>query len=720
MPNRLMATAQGRRRCGLAVVLFLMAAAGWTANSARAAEGDADLPPISDGTRLISLHGTVVDPQGRPEPGIRVSQMGFSMDPPPVAITDADGKFELSVRTIRQQSFELLATTADGSRQGFVEVQATYEGVEAGASIEIGAAREFSVVVVDQQGRPSPETHVGLQTTNFHEAHATTDANGSATLKIPTSMAPQCAYAVRPGHGFDYLRFDTPLDSPAEGVRLPADHSGAIGLKLRDVYSVRVRVVDELGAPVAGVSASPWYFELAGKGGNANIGHNTPFRDLTDEQGWATLRAIPVENQNDITIWTRKAPAFASPKRTTLSAERHDTELQATIVHRCLISGQAAMPNGDPAADATIRISGDNHGTDSFRETAICDSRGRFRTYVDFGRVYMMTAELGSFLSDPVLQTILPGQQVEPFQFQLTPGALIRGTLTAGEGREPVPNASVMLVRSLPEANQIPDADKLAANEDGELSSLYLADSNSTMTDAEGRFEFFTVPGNIRITSMPFLPSSRTAAEHSFSLTDRINQELELHVDAPDEATLLVKTVTAMEPPTPLPKCDLRIASTGTAFPWEGTSDANGELTVSRSRDSVAIVARSADRTQAVVVMAAADQDSIDVTLRPAAVLAGRLIDDKTGDPVVGMGIAVNVAWDLEHLNFSFDRTHSDEQGRFQITGLATDADYELVIEPKDKAPGASTTYKAHRRERPTKSGEHDLGDWKIPQFTKE
>lgn len=232
------------------------------ASAARSAStdiGDGDTPSplvarrIQDGLELpdpagtLSLEGIVLGPDDEAVAGATVR---IDTAPPRRIVTDENGAFELSGLLPRR--YQIAASAAAGVA-GPLELVVTAKTEP--LVLRLRTAAQIVVEVVDADGHPVEAAEVAVL--GLFPAAAVTDAQGRAIV-TPIAGGTWIVRARKAGYAPDG-RF----------VVVPASGEARVDLRLQRGASLAGRVVDEHGAPLAGVRVWP---EQAGDFGSPAVG----------------------------------------------------------------------------------------------------------------------------------------------------------------------------------------------------------------------------------------------------------------------------------------------------------------------------------------------------------------------------------------------------------------------------------------------------------------
>jgi hypothetical protein len=206
-----------------------------------------------------TVKGTVVDQHGQPVAGALVRAV---VDDVVVdgSKTAADGAFAL---VLGGRHFYIRGVVAERDEDALIGLVRFDAGFELGAiepvRIVLKPSRLVRVRVNDAAGLPNPGATVEAIDPSF-QTHATTGADGTATLGVPADAKVRWVIGLKAGAGFDY--FENYRTTPAADYPpLPA----SVTLTLEGAHTARVNAVDSAGQPVPGVEIGLTHISKTGK-----------------------------------------------------------------------------------------------------------------------------------------------------------------------------------------------------------------------------------------------------------------------------------------------------------------------------------------------------------------------------------------------------------------------------------------------------------------------
>ncbi len=614
--------------------------------------------PSTAARRGPLLKGIVVDEQGHPVAGARVSPLGaFS---PRSATSNADGTFVVERYGPGSMPQSFLATTGGGRRQGLFRLddRSQYRGPRSLVRIVLRPAVDVSVTVVDGRGLQVPEAIVSVFERYSAVAEARTDRHGSVVLPVPAETNMQWIVACKPGVGFDYFENEkggwlTSWSRPPRTARLVLD----------GVRVVRVRAVDSAGRPVPGVEMITLSLHKTRKMGSL-LPSSFPIRTRTDADGIATFDWLPAEiheRMSFVTGFGTESPTYTMTQAPILIPDQPDVPLVAHLYRSARVSGRVTMPDGSPAPDILVKASS------AFGGWRWIPGNGETRTAADGSYTMDLPGEhsyLIGVVDDEWAARSLGGIVLHEgirrtgLDLKLERGALIKGRVTTGPQAKPVAGVPVRLVE---EGRTVPAGTfKDQVQDQLEMMNRFVE------TDESGRYAFRIAPGNYELNG-PFLQPMGNEM-----LTVVAGQEIERNFDvAPDRSTRTVRGIVragGVSGP-PVANAVMVVAPTEgpIAFPAHGTADAQGCFELPCSGGEVVVYARSADGSLAGMVTVAETEDrEITVIAGPATTARGRVVDEH-GKPwaAVKVGYSVEVGPAAVRQDVL-----TDNDGRYTAPGL--------------------------------------------------
>jgi thiol-disulfide isomerase/thioredoxin len=633
----------------------------------------------------FQITGRVVDEAGQPVVAVEVQAAGGRSGKSEPTLTNEGGKFSLTLARAPSQYLNLWAKTNDKTVQGFASYPIR-ERIALPPEFELVArpARTIDVTVVDVDDRPIAEARVSVHGSWYPTtAEGTTDEGGTSRLLVPADAVLSGVAASKPGAGFDYVRYRSPRDPASDPYRLPRDHAQPIRLVLNGSRQVTVRVVDEDGRPMRGVSVRPWYVEKPKKGGTFGM---EGLDLVTDEHGTAIVNAIPIDHIQTITFWT-EADGYYAPERATLKPGNDAAEITVKLVKLVRIHGRVTFDDGRPAAGAEVKAAADGYAEERFHGETLTDADGRFEFGVYPNQFYAFAASLDRWATPLATLVLRDAPPEDDLRLVLQKGTRVFGKATVGPDRRPVGGQYVMLGRNARDAyTKLPEEERLVATD---RHIIQPALSWSTETDDKGAFEFFAGPGFCYLhSSPPGLP------EPTFTISDEPELEVNLHAERPSQEEFSGRVVLKDRPQEGVAETTVRGYSLEMRVPirLEVTTGADGRFKVSRRTVNTLLYARNEGGTLAGIVRIGPDDRSAEIPIAATAFAHGRLIDQATGEPVANMEVTYGVDWPGPHTGYECGgRVRTDDRGEFTAVALVPGWKYHFVAIREHIASGALT-----------------------------
>ena len=658
-----------------------------------------------------TFRGIVLDEQGKAVPGAE-AMLSFRMRAEEKIVqSDAEGKFSLEVR-LNGSAPMVVARTKDGARQGVLSLP--YEEKdwkEEEARIVLKPARKLTAKVVGASSGAVEHAKACLLLSYDKyrplKSVVKTDAQGIATWLVPDGYEGGGIFAVQPGEGIAIARL-VKETSPANAISEP------IRLKLEGVRSITIKAVDEDDHPLAGVKVGPSQLSIPGIVAGQYRGANLSFfwdefSVNTKEDGTATFDYLPKTAGN-----LSFSAQFKNHDASSLNIDLAMTNPETTLRLRKLIavSGKVLLPDGKPAAGATVQFVGDGYEEHSGYRNTMTDLEGKFSFQVPPDLLCMIGArmEKEKLFAMPVDWIVTArNKPVDGIVLHLEPARRIFGQVTFGQDKKPDAGQTIAVRLEGRQIYEIPGVS--LPNPRKSNKGVMRSFSEYTKTNEQGEFEVYT-----------------SAFQHTVVLQSgqNLHEKVDLSNDAEKEVNF------HRERPSTIPftaKVTLKDTGKGTAgahiyFAYEdqkaqtwteAKSGADGTLKVDRSPYPAKVFAISADGKYAELKSVSESDASLQFSLRPTATLKGRVVDKATGEPLVDKEITYGIRVEqpdrgtVMYSDRFGNRLRTDKDGNFETGPVATNAQYRVTIEMDNS--GRSYTLSTIT---PTKEGKIDLGDLKI------
>ncbi|MDB5384806.1 MAG: hypothetical protein JWM11_452 [Planctomycetaceae bacterium] len=506
------------------------------------------------------------------------------------------------------------------------------------------STREVVIRVTDKSDAGVEDALVAiLRGTGNVVEHGRTDKTGSWRLRLPADAKVDSVFALKSKIGYGSW-----LTEDGKSSELPAE----LSLKLLDVQTVRIHVVDTAGKPVVGVPIRIPYVVKPIPSDPRLLGrslflHNCPLMDSsTNVQGVATFDWIPSDMQGISGVFVQSQDYFPQDSnKMSLAYHNGERDLPLTLLKRTSISGRVIGVDGKPNAGIVVQAVGDapdGRGT-TYRREVKTTADGTYQMVVAPTKVYGIRISDGDWTAKSILGLeVAEGKPVGGLDFALAKGTIIRGTITIAESGVPFANKELQLHESA-----VPPIDKPEIQV-----GLKYVSTREGRTNEQGEYRFRVVPGQYTLT----VPSSRETQSqsmtlhvidandlvHDLRLVSRQNRTSRPGIDAATVENLPRVAFTGEvlnSDGKPIPDAVIDTFYTNEISPrttrqMSVISDANGKFKTDRIALPLWLVATASDGTLAIQQQVKADQNSVTLKLAPAATMVGRLID---GDaPVAG------------------------------------------------------------------------------------
>jgi beta-lactamase regulating signal transducer with metallopeptidase domain len=601
-----------------------------------------------------SVEGVVVDEQGRPAGGAVVHAREEA--DPTGAKTAIDGKFTLWAGHGPMYTRELVAESDGGARIGRVQfVPARQYYTKSPVRIVLKPAKALNVHVKDAAGRPL----AGASVEAFdyaYQFHATTGADGVAMLRVPADARIPGIIGLKSEAGFDYFenyRTNPPFPE-FEFPPLPQE----ITLTLDGAQTVRVKVVDPAGRPVAGVVIRPFRPFKAGKVATIEIARGATTSAITSEQGiavfdWLPKGAIDGRKSGAVTLFVEGPKGFIG------EAVRYDPagadELSSKLTPAARLTGAARYADGSPARDLLV-IARSQARTALPRGTRT-DSEGRYEfERLAPGSPYVIVVNDENWASPSLISDVLKDGQVQGGpDFVLSKGTLIQGRVTHGPGGSPATGVGVVLGE---DKGPLPKELRTA-----EFRPSYNA-TRTTSTDENGHFQLRVGAGKFSLTTQG------TGPDHAVAIEVRNEPEIVRDLVADDRTQRAEKFISGVVIER-TPTGDRPVAG-ALAFRWPvrgaHRTDTEGRFMVEQTPGETTLYAYSPGKKLAGFAIVPAGAESARVLVSRTGTVSGRVVTSD-GKPRAKQRLRVLVAryGDASSPRFAVWAIVTDDQGRFTL-----------------------------------------------------
>lgn len=484
------------------------------------------VPVCAQADELVDVVGQVIDEQGKPVAGIQVAPL--SQRSIKAGVTDEKGAFRVSFSADDGGSPMLLAKDEAGTKQGLI-LLAEKDRLAASldkepqehAKIVLKGARKLAVEVRDVDGKPVHNAIVSANASYHCLGETTTDAGGLTTLRVPADAQLDFVLANKDEVGLDYIVFQKPDEKGGDPNRVAAEFSGPFELSLEGVRPMRIRLVNGHSEPIPGVDVLPSYVKLPKKGGDALLGDIPRFKVATDKDGVASFLSMPKGNTSTVQFFVL-SKTQAPQNKLWFAPTRDADQLTVKVLPTVPISGQLVLADGKPAGVMQIKAVGQGYQYEMFFGATKSDDQGRFTLLAHPNQFLTLQATAGKLCSGLETFVVLRDPPEREIKLTVKEGTRVFGLMTAGADRQPLSDQQVSLMQSsssellrLPKAEQLPNVDR-------EPKSFREIVRRSTITDMQGRFEFWVPSGQHSL-------FGQNGAQTPFTVAAEKERKVDLH-----------------------------------------------------------------------------------------------------------------------------------------------------------------------------------------------
>lgn len=714
----------------LAIVGVLSPLAPSRASAAPATAPVATATTTQPASNLAQVSGVVEDAAGQLVAGATVELYRPDANRPNATTrSGADGHFRFEVDPAELRYGTLLARAAGDDRSAMHRL-----GRDGGSSpkteglrLLLKPARQLDVTIRDRAGQAVGGAWVAVHGRGMPTVEATSDDAGRATLRAPADALLEFIVAEKAKVGFDYRLFAGPFspDGGSDPARLAADFAGKLEIRLGEVLSVTVEVVDTKGQPVSGAWVYPWLYTRPDHGGQLNLAYEARhFSRTTGADGTVQFDDLPADNTSPINIWAQR-PDYRAPDRCFYDPATRAPTTQAVLVPLVHVSGDVTDAAGRPVGGAKVFASGQSYHFDAFGTSVTTGADGSFAMDVQPDMFYLFVAdkEEGHLASAGVYVPVRDGTPAQPIHLKLGPATRVFGRVTAGPKHQPLPKASVIFQQWDDVYDRLPADQKWLAKVPGGRNVIDPKVGGEKPTDADGRFEFYAGPGRYSL-------FARNAAENERQEVVEVRGgegQIERNLDLADagtfqRTTLNGRVVLASDPRQGVEGGRVEADDVGlVALGLQARTDAHGGFTLDRPADELRVHAMTPDGKLAGIASVGGSDGEVTIAVAPVARMTGRLVDARTGAPLAGWTVWYGVHVGLPGngpFSVSFGgRPRTGPDGRFVLEGLVPGTKYEVRLEP-DAEPGGGWEWDQRTRHvTAAQAGPSDLGDLKVDKL---
>ncbi len=637
------------------------------------------------------IEGIVVDESGRPVAGARV-RMGRYWKAPDGAVSGAEGRFVLRDRgAMMLTEEELIATTPDGRLQAMVTRRESADMAAPMPPVRIVLKPSLSVTVDvrDAAGKPVADAAVDVVAQYLSMASGRTDRDGRIELRYPDGPNVEWITALKPGVGFDDFE-NYRLWPPIWGAKVPA----SVSLVLNGALRRKAKVVDSKGKPVEGVTFSTWLVKKRSKIHHANIGGIPSVAVRSDRDGILTLDWIPVDLSEPITL-LMLPERYHSIHRLVLAPGENEPMPTLKVVRNATLRGKVVRTDGSPAAGVLVEAAGVGEGpNDQYRSYGLSGHDGRYAIVVPPRLSYMIGITDRSWAAKSLTGIVVKDEGIvqEVPDLQLVRGTVLRGRITAGPDREPVPETWISLI-----AMGDPLPNRRGRPRDRESRSLGVG------TDTDGRYAFRVGPGEYNLSVSNFDEGGSITVEDEADIVRDFHRE---SLDGIKEHHLRGLVVDAAGDRN-APVAGATVSAFGELIvpkQYEGRTDERGRFDLTVLVNPSFLYARNAEASRAAWTPLKPGKGLALIRLGPAVRLVGRVVDS-AGKPRSGwkVGIWMHVSPEWNGRNRLQLQTQTDQDGRYAFEGIVPGTTCEVMAPangPSDVfGPVSKVAVKAEGRE---------------------
>ena len=482
--------------------------------------------------KLLNVRGVVVHPNGAPVPGARVVAHTY---PGPLEVTsDGQGRFTLQGTLAQLRSHSVLAYSTGGEQVGRHVLPYEVEELRAIAPlrIELKPTVAVRIRVADKEGTPVASAKAGVLADHVWYGHGKTDQQGRATFRIPADATLHNVYAGKSGLGVDYrVLYDPVKQRNNEPQAPPPNLVEPIDLVLEGSKTLRIRVVDEgTSNPISGTRVYLWLTKKPSEPDDLNLSYfANQFAEYTNDDGEAVFDWLPSwEERKSLTFWPSHDDY--AQLRVSYDIASGDDTLTVRLPKLVSLGGRVRDPDGRPAAGVSVRVVGEGHSLNSFREETLTNEEGRYRVKAVPNMIYMVVALNSKWGTARDGFALWPGKPLEDVDLTLQPTTRIHGRVTHGDDDHPVRGFRVV---SYQFGKHLLELDDLQLpNRENSRTAVQPMTPHSDITDAQGNFEFFVGPGSYDLRG-----PTQTEVQ-KFEVTNQEELEVNFHSERPEEGPL--------------------------------------------------------------------------------------------------------------------------------------------------------------------------------------
>ena len=600
---------------------------------------------------LPIIKGIVVDETGQPVAGASVEALAWHNIRRQVK-TGPDGKFEFELDVGRLANVMVLANADHGKRKGLHEFD---DGLEDRTPppirITLEPSHDVTVRVRNGAGQLVADARIEVLAPYRPVASASTDAAGTALLRLPADANVRWIIGLEPGVGFDYFENYKSSPPPRRSPAVP----NQIDLRLAAARTVKLTALDSDNKPVTGLRFIPWIMKREGKIGAANLSSSVTACVATDENGFAAFDWIPTDLNRPTSVLPISRQ-YHCPRPAKLGLSTDSSELTAQVLRNTRISGKVLYPDDRPAPGIQIQ------------------AEGRGNT-VRYGRGYTWTRPDGTYALDVrpdqfYIVAVIDKDWTAPnhigvfvrenrprkgLDFDLIKGTLIKGRVTFQADGSPAADKTVTLHyqgKDLPEGFH-----PLGLRVEGLV--------RWARTDQHGHYVFRVPAGQYQLSG----PSHKDRHELTVSDENQIVRDFKTADPSRGKLTGIVLEKGTRPIAGAIVRGEFFVRGAGYRG-FETVTDKRGRFTSERWLDDMFVYARSADGKLAGFAELSAKSQRAKIFVSPAGGVRGRVIDPR-GKPLAKRQVQCGMTFGSGREQATITlRTLSDEKGNYTFTGL--------------------------------------------------
>ncbi|MGL6193848.1 MAG: carboxypeptidase regulatory-like domain-containing protein [Thermoguttaceae bacterium] len=690
--------------------------------------------------------GVIVDASNKPVAGATVTAFDYSkrQNVSRKTQTDENGHFDLDISFIepanrlQYRPCGLLANTEDSAGYyvfGYMPEITLNEARD--IKIKISPSVKVEGKVIDSKGNPVGEARINSTISSFIQPDTVSNVDGTFEFYVPrsfiyesdSSSQPPLLTASKDGYAIAKTNVSLPKNSE--------DSTLQVTLRLSDARKKAVfRTVDTSGNPLVGIEFRLQFI-------NDNASHSfilVDIRKSSNAEGLIEFDMIPNWASEPVVFAPSMTNKYALGERPIFNPEKDsEKEIIVTMLDTVQISGTIRKEDGTPLANALLYIA--CHSANDkpyYSQGTTTDEQGRYSVMVcpdmvygspviayPLSKEYMITSD-----EDKI---VYPGKPVEDFDFIAKKAIKIHGNITFPPQKEAETEttAHYIILNFLQgePSNAYDSSTKEAVDSHGNTFTYFVQEFKKTLLLQNDsyepvKYEVYLPAGTYTVTG--------TVEQKTFQVKDDAEEVLLDLVVKAEEAMTIASTTAANASSTANGRVvrkvnDEMVPASGVIIEEEknwndevsktiSNEDGTFSLKHSQSYDNVGVYARTADFSEVGFIISSNKKgEIIEIELKPAATLKGRLVDTKTGKIVADSKIECIgpvVLGERVMLSPYFYDLRSDKEGCILMKGFLPGSSYQIQCEPLENADeGASAMVGFFH---PLEPGEFDAEDIKI------